>query len=80
MFVEQIYDKRNMSAVPDAKGLVLPELTKRVHRTFPDADVRVKPMVSLSSIITDASKAQKAIQAVIVDEMFDDAGEWLDVD
>ncbi|MDR3434488.1 MAG: DinI-like family protein [Rouxiella aceris] len=80
MFVELIYDKRNMSEVPNAKDLILTELTKRVRRTFPDADVKVKPMVTLSSINTDASKAQKAILAGIVEEMFDDAGEWLAVD
>ncbi|EQA8819514.1 DinI-like family protein, partial [Citrobacter freundii] len=35
------------------------ELTKRVHRFFPDADVRVKPMMTLPAINTDASKHEK---------------------
>jgi len=34
-------------------------------------------MVMLNSINTDASKAQKAILARIMEEMFDDAGSWL---
>ncbi|MFS7220826.1 DinI-like family protein [Rahnella inusitata] len=75
MFVELIYDKRNMAGVPNASALILAELTKRVHCTFPDADVKVKPMVT--TINTDASKTQKAVLAGIVEEMFDDAGSWL---
>ena len=70
MFVELIYDKRNMAGVPNANALILAELTKRVHGTFPDADVKVKPMVTLSSINTNASKARKAVLAGIVEEMF----------
>lgn len=80
MFVELIYDKRNFEGVPNAKALILAELTKRVHGTFPDAEVKVKPMVTNSSINTDASKAQKAVLAGIVEEMFEDAGNWLAVD
>ena len=37
-------------------------------------------MVTLSSINTDASKAQKAVLAGIVEEMFDDANEWLGIE
>jgi len=33
MFVELIYDKRNMAGVPNANALILAELTKRVHST-----------------------------------------------
>ena len=77
MFVELIYDKRNFEGIPGAQALIHAELTKRVHGTFPDADVKVKPMVTLSSINTDASKAQKAIIAGIVEEMFEDADNWL---
>jgi len=42
--------------------------------------VKVKPMVTNSSINTDASKAQKAVLAGIVEEMFEDAGNWLGVE
>ncbi len=80
MFVELIYDKRNMAGVPNANALILAELTKRVHGTFPDTDVKVKLMVTLSGINTDASKAQRAVLAGIVEEMFDDAGNWLGVE
>lgn len=44
MFVELVYDKRNVEGLPGARNIILNELTKRVHRIFPDADVRVKPM------------------------------------
>jgi len=37
-------------------------------------------MVTNSSINTDASKAQKAILAGIVEEMFEDANNWLGVE
>ncbi|KAB8306857.1 DinI family protein [Rouxiella chamberiensis] len=80
MFVEMIYDKRNFTGVPNANALILAELTKRVHGTFPDAEVKVKPMVTNSSINTDANKAQKAVLSGIVEEMFEDAGNWLAVD
>ena len=56
MFVELIYDKRNFEGLAGAKEIILNELTKRVHRIFPDADVRVKPMMTLASINTDARK------------------------
>ncbi len=48
MFVELVYDKRNFDGLPSAKDIILGELTKRVHRIFPDADVRVKPMMTLT--------------------------------
>ncbi|CAH3566444.1 hypothetical protein AI2668V1_1927 [Citrobacter freundii] len=47
MFVELVYDKRNFDGLPGAKDIILGELCKRVHRIFPDADVRVKPMMTL---------------------------------
>ena len=47
MFVELVYDKRNFDGLPGAKDIILGELSKRVHRIFPDADVRVKPMMTL---------------------------------
>ncbi|MDE9709064.1 DinI family protein [Citrobacter portucalensis] len=59
MFVELVYDKRNFDGLPGAKDIILGELTKRVHRIFPDADVRVKPMMTLPAINTDASKHEK---------------------
>ncbi|HGY5078751.1 TPA: DinI-like family protein [Citrobacter gillenii] len=50
MFVELVYDKRNFDGLPGAKDIILGELTKRVHRIFPDADVRVKPMMTLQEV------------------------------
>lgn len=37
MFVELVYDKRNVEGLIGAKNIILNELTKRVHRFFPAA-------------------------------------------
>lgn len=37
MFVELVYDKRNVGGLPAAKNIILNELTRRVHWIFPDA-------------------------------------------
>jgi hypothetical protein len=34
MFVELVYDKRNVEDLPGAKNIILAELTKRVHKIF----------------------------------------------
>ena len=44
MRVELIFDKRNVSGIPNASEKIEAELAKRVHRMFPDAEVKVKPM------------------------------------
>ena len=54
-----VYDKRNFDGLPSAKGIILEELSKRVHRILPDADVRVKPMMTLPAINTDTSNHEK---------------------
>ena len=77
MFVELVYDKRNFDGLPGAKETILDELSKRVHRIFPDADVRVKPMMTLPAINTDASKHEKERISAVVQEMFEEAEFWL---
>ncbi|MFK3705570.1 DinI family protein [Klebsiella sp. NPDC088457] len=77
MFVELIYDKRNFEGLTGAKETITAELTKRVHRIFPDADVRVKPMMTLPAINTDASKHEKEQISRIVQEMFEEADMWM---
>ncbi|WP_277971737.1 DinI-like family protein [Pantoea agglomerans] len=77
MYVELIYDKRNVQGLPNARELITSELEKRVHSIFPDAEVKVKPMMSNSSIQTDASKNDKARIAAVVEEMFEEADMWL---
>ncbi|OOL21543.1 DNA-damage-inducible protein I, partial [Klebsiella aerogenes] len=52
-------------------------LTKRIHRIFPDADIRVKPMMSLPAINTDASKHEKERISAAIQEMFEEADMWL---
>lgn len=77
MFVELIYDKRNFEGLPGAKEIILDELRKRIHRLFPNADVRVKPMMSLPGINTDASKHEKERISAAVQEMFEESDMWL---
>ncbi|HDR2864246.1 TPA: DinI family protein [Enterobacter asburiae] len=77
MFVELVYDKRNFEGLPGAKNIILDELTKRIGRVFPDAEVRVKPMMTLPAINTDASKHEKEQISRVVQEMFEEAEMWL---
>ncbi|MCE0489594.1 DinI family protein [Pantoea sp. Mb-10] len=79
MFVELIYDKRNVAGLPGARDMILQELERRVHRVFPDIDVRVKPM-ERNALETDMSKNDKATIARLVEEMFDEADMWLVAD
>ncbi|MEG2115699.1 MAG: DinI-like family protein [Hafnia sp.] len=76
MFVELIYDKRNVEGLTGAREIILAELTRRVHRVFPDADVRVKPMES-SSVNSDCTKNEKEKLSRLVEEMFEEAEFWL---
>ncbi|MBX4365708.1 DinI family protein, partial [Mycobacterium tuberculosis] len=68
MFVELIYDKRNFDGLPGAREAILNELTKRMQRIFPEAEVRVKPMMTLPAINTDASKHEKELISRTVQE------------
>ena len=43
----------------------------------PDADVRVKPMMTLPAINTDASKHEKEQISRVVQEMFEEADMWM---
>lgn len=79
MFVELIYDKRNVAGLPGAREMILQELEKRVHRIFPEMEVKVKPM-ERNAIETDMSKNDKATLARIIEEMFDEAEMWLVAD
>ncbi|WON76124.1 DinI family protein [Serratia sp. UGAL515B_01] len=79
MFVELVFDKRNVAGIPDAAEIIKAELTKRVHRIFPDADVRVKPMQA-NNINTDASKSDKEKLNRMLEEMFEEADQWLVTD
>ncbi|MEZ3498976.1 DinI-like family protein [Pantoea sp. KPR_PJ] len=79
MFVELIYDKRNVAGLPGAREMILRELEKRVQRVFPDIEVRVKPM-ERNAIETDMSKNEKATLARIIEEMFEEAEMWLVAD
>ena len=76
MYVELIYDKRHVAGLPNAKEIIHAELEKRIQRVFPDAEVSVKPM-QRNGIDTDASKGDKATMARIIEEMFDEADQWM---
>ncbi|EAA7556031.1 DinI family protein [Salmonella enterica subsp. diarizonae] len=70
MFVELVYDKRNVEGLPGARSIILNELTRRVHRIFPDADVRVEPMQA-NSLHRDASKSDREKLNRLQEDMFE---------
>ncbi|MGY5957434.1 Virulence protein MsgA [Kosakonia sp. BK9b] len=76
MFVELIYDKRNVEGLPGAREIILNELTRRVQRLFPEADVRVKPMQA-NGLNSDASKSDREKLNRMLEEMFEEADMWL---
>ncbi|HGX0749892.1 TPA: DinI family protein [Escherichia coli] len=76
MFVELVYDKRNVAKLPGAKDIILNELTRRVHRIFPDAEVKVKPMQA-NGLNSDASKNDREKLNRMLEEMFEEADMWL---
>ena len=79
MFVELVYDKRNVEDLPGAKNIILAELTKRVHKIFPGADVRVKPMQT-NTLNSDCTKTEKERLNRMIEEMFEEAEMWLTED
>ena len=79
MFVELVYDKRNVEDLPGAKGIILAELTKRVHKIFPGTDVRVKPMHA-NALNSDCSKTEKERLNRMIEEMFEEADMWMVAD
>ncbi|MFZ5257021.1 DinI family protein [Enterobacter roggenkampii] len=76
MFVELVYDKRNVDGLQEARGIILAELTKRVHRIFPDAEVRVKPMQA-NALNSDARKSDREKLNRMLEEMFEESNMWL---
>jgi|GEM_PF-98415 len=76
MFVELVYDKRNVEGLQGAREIILAELTKRVHQIFPDAEVKVKPMQA-NGLNSDASKSDREKLNRMLEEMFEDSDMWL---
>jgi hypothetical protein len=76
MYVELVYDKRNVEGLAGAKEIIQSELTKRVHCIFPAADVRVKPMQA-NAVNSDCTKTEKEKLNRLVEEMFEEAEFWL---
>jgi len=76
MFVELVFDQRNVNGLPNAAEIIKAELTKRVHRIFPDAVVKVKPMQA-NGLNSDANKSDREKLNRILEEMFEEADEWL---
>ena len=79
MFVELVYDKRNVEGLNGAREIILAELTKRVHNIFPDAEVKVKPMQA-NSLNSDASKSDREKLNSMLEEMFEEVDVWLSVE
>ncbi|EOE0255847.1 DinI family protein [Enterobacter hormaechei] len=76
MFVELVYDKRNVQGLEGAREIILTELTKRVHRIFPVASVTVKPMQA-NGLNSDASKSDREKLNRMLEEMFEESDMWL---
>ncbi|MBA3111432.1 virulence protein MsgA [Salmonella enterica] len=76
MFVELVYDKRNVEGLPGAREIILNELTKRVHQLFPAAQVKVKPMQA-NALNSDCTKTEKERLNRMLEEMFEEADMWL---
>lgn len=76
MYVELVYDKRNVEGLPGAQQIILNELTSRVHKIFPDAEVRVKPMQA-NALNSDCTKNEKERLNRMLEEMFEEAEMWL---
>lgn len=79
MFVELVYDKRNVAGLPNAAEIIRNELEKRVHALFPEADVRVKPMQA-NGLNSDASKSDREKLNRMLEEIFEEADQWLVTD
>lgn len=76
MFVELLYDKRNVEGLAGAREIILAELTKRVHQIFPDAEVKVKPMQA-NGLNSDASKSDREKLNRMLEDMFEEADIWM---
>lgn len=76
MFVELVYDKRNVQGLLGAQQIILTELTKRVHRIFPDAEVKVKPMRT-NMLNSNCTKTEKERLNCMLEEMFEESDLWL---
>lgn len=79
MYVELVYDKRNVAGLPGARDIILQELTQRVTCLFPDAEVSVKPM-QRNGLNSDASKSDREKLNRLLEEMFEEADMWLVAD
>ncbi|EPK7594057.1 DinI-like family protein [Serratia marcescens] len=76
MFVELIFDQRNVKGLPDAAEIIKAELTRRVHRVFPDVEVKVKPMQT-NGLISDANKSDREKLNRLLEDMFEESEQWL---
>ncbi|AVN34577.1 DinI-like family protein [Serratia marcescens] len=76
MFVELIFDQRNVKGLPDAAEIIKAELRRRVHRVFPDAEVKVKPMQT-NGLISDANKSDREKLNRLLEDMFEESEQWL---
>ncbi|HIC0137824.1 DinI-like family protein [Enterobacter hormaechei] len=76
MFVELVYEKRNVEGLEGAREIILAELTKRVHQIFLEAEVKVKPMQA-NALNSDAGKSDREKMNRMLEEMFDESDMWL---
>ena len=79
MFVELVYDKRNVEGLEGAREIILAELTKRLHQIFPGAEVKVKPMQA-NALNSNCTKTEKERLNRMLEEMFEESDMWLVAD
>lgn len=79
MRIEMTYDKRNTASIPNAYEKIMAEFTKRAHRLFPDAEIKVKPMQANSLTARGATKQEKSQLNLMIEEMFEEADEWFGI-
>uniref|UniRef100_UPI0013DB3DEB DinI-like family protein n=1 Tax=Serratia marcescens TaxID=615 RepID=UPI0013DB3DEB len=56
--------------------IIKAELRRRVHRVFPDAEVKVKPMQT-NGLISDANKSDREKLNRLLEDMFEESEQWL---
>jgi len=76
MFVELVYEKRNVEELGGARKIIPAEMTNRVCQILPDADAKVK-LVQTNGLNSDVSKCDQKKLNRMLENMFEEADMWL---
>ncbi|WP_167796549.1 DinI-like family protein [Photobacterium damselae] len=61
----------------DGMKLIESELDHRIHRRWPDALIRVRRGTNMNLSISGTAKGEKEAVSQTIEEMFDEAADWL---